>query len=610
MPSRASAWPAVTILLIVAGLVLRFTSHHELAQPVWLGGLVVTGLPLAWRTLRQAFRGSFATDLVAALAVVTAILLRQPLAGLIVVLMQTGGEALEAYAAGRASQALAELEADLPSIAHRVTASGTQDVPVQSVLVGDVLLVRPGERLPCDSEVIDGHSSVDTSRITGEPLPRPATPGALLPSGSINGNAPFTARVRATAEESQYARIVHLVREAQASKAPLQRLADRYATWFTPVTLLVCVVAWFVSRDPVRVLAVLVVATPCPLILATPIAMVGGINRAARRHMIFRNGDAVERLATVDTAVFDKTGTLTIGRPVVARVEPRAPWSSDDILAQAAAVEAGSGHLLARSVMDEAARRAVAVPTADDVRELPGQGVTGMVAGHEVAVGGASFAAAHHPGAMRELEPLLAASDGLRALVVIDGHGAGVIHYADELRPGLRELFAALRALGVRRIALLSGDTTRNAEAVARTVGITEVHGDLLPGDKVTFVRECQAKGERVMMVGDGTNDAPALSAATVGVALAAHGGGVSAESADVVLLVDDPTRIVEGIGVSRDTMRIARQSIRIGLGLSVVAMMVAAAGHIPPVAGALLQEGIDVGVILNALRAGRRVGG
>jgi heavy metal translocating P-type ATPase len=480
------------------------------------------------------------------------------------------------------------------------------DVRVQDIAVGDLLLVRPGERVPCDGEVVEGDAAVDTSRITGEPLPRVARPGVMLPSGSVNSNSPFTMRATARAEESQYARIVQLVREAQASKAPLQRIADRYATWFTPLTLIVCGIAWLVSGDSSRVLAVLVVATPCPLILATPIAMVGGINRAARRHMIFRNGAALERLATVNTGIFDKTGTLTIGRPVVAGVEVLPGWTESDVLARAAAVESSSGHLLARSVVDAAVDRRIPVPEVRDVREWPGQGVSGTVAGQLVTVGGLSFIESKHPAAMHDLADLLKASGGLRAIVAIDGRGAGVIHYADEMRPGLPDFFRELHRIGVRRLALLSGDTAANAEAVAKAVGIDEVHGDLLPADKVAFVRECLARGERVMMVGDGTNDAPALSAATVGIALAAHGGGVSAESADIVLLVDDPTRLLEAIEVSRDTMRIAHQSIRVGLGLSGVAMVFAAAGFIVPVAGALLQEAIDVGVILNALRARR----
>ncbi len=606
MRIRASLWPVATLLIILAGLALRIAGQVNAARATWLYGLVLVGLPLAWRTISQAFRGSFATDLVAALAVITAVIVGEPLAGLIVVLMQTGGEALEQYAAGRASRALQELEADLPAIGHKVADGSIVDVRVQDIAVGDLLLVRPGERVPCDGEVVDGDALVDTSRITGEPLPRVARPGVMLPSGSVNSNSPFTMRATARAEESQYARIVQLVREAQASKAPLQRIADRYATWFTPLTLLVCGIAWLVSGDPSRVLAVLVVATPCPLILATPIAMVGGINRAARRHMIFRNGAALERLATVNTGVFDKTGTLTIGRPVVAGVEVLPGWAESDVLARAAAVESSSGHLLARSVVDAALERRIPVPDVRDVREWPGQGVSGTVAGQRVTVGGLSFIESKHPAAMHDLADLLQASGGLRAIVAIDGRGAGVIHYADEMRPGLPDFFKELHRIGVRRLALLSGDTAANAEAVAKAVGIDEVHGDLLPADKVAFVRACLGRGERVMMVGDGTNDAPALSAATVGIALAAHGGGVSAESADVVLLVDDPTRLLEAIEVSRDTMRIAHQSIRVGLGLSGVALVFAAAGFIVPVAGALLQEAIDVGVILNALRARR----
>jgi heavy metal translocating P-type ATPase len=601
---RHALIPASVLLVLIAGALLHLAGHPEAARLVWTGGLLVTGVPTVARTVAAAFRGQFATDLVAALAIVGALLLGQPLAGVVVVLMQTGGEALERYAEGRASRAVRELEAAAPRVAHRVGATGIDDIQVGDIAIGDRLLVRPGEMLPCDAEVVEGRSDVDTSRLTGEPLPRKAEAGVRLPSGSVNGNAALTVSAMATAGQSQYARIVELVRSAQASKAPLQRLADRYATWFTPLTLLVCGGAWLVSRDPTRVLAVLVVATPCPLILATPVAVVGGINRAARRQIIFRHGTALEQLGSVTIGVFDKTGTLTVGQPVVARVAAVPPVAETEVLRLAAAVELSSGHLMGRSVVAEAARRGLTLPETRHVTESPGQGVEGVVEGRTVAVGGWSFIQSRYPRAVADLRALSAGGPGLRAYVAIEGRGTGVLHYADAMRPQLNELFETLHRLGIERTVLLSGDIRANAEAVARAVGLDEAHGDLLPGDKVAFVQALMKQGKRVLMVGDGTNDAPALSTATVGVALAAHGGGVSAEAADVVLLVDDPTRIAEAITISRDTMRIARQSIWVGLGLSGVAMGFAAAGYVAPVIGALLQELIDVGVILNALRA------
>jgi heavy metal translocating P-type ATPase len=564
---------------------------------------VLTGLPVVASTIRGAFRGRFAADLVATLAIVTALILDQPLPGLIVVLMQTGGEALEDYARGRASAAVRDLEAAAPTVAHRVTPDGVADVPADAIAIAETILVRPGELVPCDGVVTDGRSHVDAAQLTGEPVPLVAEPGVKLLSGSRNLEGPLTLRVLAPARESQYARIVELVRTAQASKAPIQRLADRYAVWFTPLTLIVCAVAWGASGDANRVLAVLVVATPCPLILAAPVAIVGGINRAARRQVIVRHGTALEQLGTVDTAVFDKTGTLTIGRPAVSRVLAVAPFTDDEVLRLAGGVEHRSGHLLARTLVDEVERRRIPVPDAGSVIETAGQGVVGRVDGVEVAVGGWPFVAGL--AAARGAPPLdRMPGEGLRAYVTVDGRAAGVVEYADAVRQTAAPLIERLRRLGIRRVVLLSGDSADNATTVARMVGVDDARGDLLPQDKVEVVRSLTAGGERVVMLGDGTNDAPALGVATVGIALASGGGGITAEAADAVILGDDPDRLADAVEISRRTMRIARQSIWIGLGLSGAAMLIAAAGYIPPTVGALLQEAIDVAVILNALRA------
>jgi heavy metal translocating P-type ATPase len=597
---RTAARPAAALGCIVAGLlVARFT------RSIWLAGLLLLGLPLIWRTVVNLVRGRFAADVVATLAIVAALVLGQPLAGLVIVLMQTGGEALERFAAGRASRAVAQLEAEAPRTAHRVERDRTVDIPVDQIAIGDRLLVRPGEMIPCDGVVRSGTSSVDTARVTGEPLPRAAGSGTPLTSGMINLEGPLELEATATAATSLYHQIVELVRTAEASKAPIQRLADRAAVWFTPATIAVCLVTYLASTDPLRVLAVLVVATPCPLLLAAPVAMLGGINRAARHQIIVRHGGALESLARADIAVFDKTGTLTLGHPAVDRVTPLPPFTELDLLRLAGAVEAGSGHLLARTLTEAAEARVGKLPPAADVVESAGRGVTGEVEGRRVTIGALTLIAEWEREAAPVLERL---EDGasLRAYVAIDHQPAGTVSYADRIRPTAAPAIRGLRQLGFDQVTILSGDRAANATAAGKPLGITQAVGDLRPQDKVAYVARLGKQGRRVLMVGDGANDAPALTAASVGVALAAHGGGISAEAADVVLLADDLTRVPEAVAIARHTMKIARQSIGVGLGLSGVAMIVAGFGFIPPTIGALLQEAIDAAVILNALRAMR----
>lgn len=598
--------PIFAIAMIVLGALEKYVlSLPEYAQAIWMLGLIGAGFPVVWRTLRSAMAGKYATDVVASLSIVTAGIIGQPLAGLVIVLMQTGGEALEHFAERRASAAVSELEKAAPRIAHLVTGDkGLVDVPVGEVEPGNVFLVRPGDLIPCDGVVLSGISEIDASQLTGEAMPVPAQEGTTLMSGSLNAHGVLSVRASARAAESQYSRIVELVRSAQASKAPLQRLADRYAVWFTPLTLIVCAATFALTHSWVAVLAVLVVATPCPLILATPVAIIGGINRAARRKIIMRHGSALENLSNARVAVFDKTGTLTVGKPSVSSVITLPGFTEERVLTYAGAVERGSSHLLARVIVEEAERRYGQLPEAGQHRESSGQGLVGLVNGVDVVVGSRAFVSTKAAVSLDAFARVERGDAGLRAYVLLAGVPAGIIEYADLLRPGLAEFFQTLEGMGISRRVLLSGDRAANAKAVGKLAGMNEVHGELLPADKAAIVSRFRADGDVVLMVGDGTNDAPALSAADVGIALAGHGGGVTSEAADVVILVDDLSKVGEALAISRRTMRVARQSIIAGLFLSGIAMVFAAFGYIPPTAGALLQEGIDVAVILNALRA------
>jgi len=594
----------IAVILIVVGAILHYAANSSLAAEVWMVGLIATGAPVIWGTLRAAGRGRFATDVVATLSIIGAVALGQPFAGLVIVLMQTGGEALERFAEGRASAAVRALEAAAPRIAHRIVGGHVDDVPVSLVEVGDELVVRPGDLVPCDGIVTEGESELDTSSLTGEAAPIAARAGTTIMSGTLNGFGALRIRTTALAAESQYERIVHLVRTAQASKAPLQRLADRYAIWFTPVTLVVCGFAAWMTHDWTRALAILVVATPCPLILAAPVAIIGGINRAAKRHIVIRNGGALERLGTAHVAVFDKTGTLTIGKPRLRAIRAAPGFDEGDVLRWSTAVEEGSSHLLGRVIVEGARAAGMAIPRATESLEAPGQGVAANVEGHSVRVGARAFVLPHCESGVLEAAALEQSDATLRAYVEVDGRLAAVIEYADEVRHELPHVLASLRTQGIGRIVLLSGDHAPIARALAQRIGIEETYGDLLPGDKAGFIERLRAEGGTVLMIGDGINDAPALTAADVGIALAAHGGGITAEAADVIVLVDSLAPVPEVISIGARTVRIARQSIWVGLGLSGIAMLVAAFGGLPPAIGAVLQEVIDVAVIVNALRS------
>ena len=575
---------------LVAGLIAR-------SDRVFLATLVVGGIPLVVQTLRGMLRGRFAADIVAMLAIITAFVLGQYFAGAVIVLMQSGGEALEAYAMGRASQSLEALLARAPRIAHRARGDMIEDVPVEDVHVGDLLVIKPGDLVPVDAEVTAGTSTVDQAALTGEPVPIRAVMGTALMSGSVNLEGALRARALRPSGQSQYQQIVQLVERARREKPPIQRLADRFAIWFTPVTLAMCAVAYLVTGSTTSVLAVLVVATPCPLILATPVAVIAGISRAADIGVIVKHGRAIEQLGLARAVVFDKTGTLTLGHPSVAHVDVLDGVAAPELLRLAAAVEQLSSHHLGRAVVDAGLAQFAALPPVTGFRETPGRGVSGGVDGRLVSVGSPRY--------LRDAGVSLAdgLNDGTAAYVAIDGRLAGTIEFADRIRHQVPALLQRLTVLGVTETVMLTGDREAPAEAIAAQAGIRTVRANLLPGDKVAAVRELTARHGNVVMVGDGINDAPALAAATVGVAMGAHGTAISAEAADVVLLIDDIARLGDAMAISRRMRRIALQSIGIGLGLSFALMVIAGTGHITPAAGAVMQEALDAAVILNALR-------
>jgi heavy metal translocating P-type ATPase len=596
--------------LVVGALLQLVIGDAQSARWVWLGTLVIGGVPIVWKTLRGILRGHFAADIVAMLAIVAAILMDQAFAGVIIVLMQSGGEAIEDYGLGRASSSLDALLSRAPRIARRRKADGTiEEIGVASVLVGDVLLVRPGDLVPVDGTILSGKSEVDESALTGEPLPRLKTPGDNVLSGSINTDGAIEIRADQLSQESEYAKIVELVRRAQQEKPPIQRLADHYAVYFTPITLAVAGLGFLITQNPVTILAVLVVATPCPLILATPIAVISGVNRAAKQGIIVKTGAAIEQIGRAKAMAFDKTGTITFGTPLVEKIISTDHVSSEELLYKAGCLGQLSSHVTAQSIARKALEKFPKLEVPKNFKETPGGGVEGDLNGEHVALGSERFldnllwdglmetASGEVINETRSLGKML-------TFVATDSKLSGVIVSSDQIRAGVPVMIQRLHDLGVQETVMLTGDNSTSARAIAREAGIRDFEADLLPGQKVEAILRLKEKYDSLVMVGDGINDAPALAAATVGVAMGAHGSGISAEAADVILLVDDITIAADAVLIGQKMLRVAKQGILIGLGSSLTLMVIAAFGFIAPASGAILQEVIDASVILNALRA------
>jgi heavy metal translocating P-type ATPase len=605
---RSLLLAAATLVLIVAGAALHLLGLASAGDAVWVVTVVAMLVPLTWSIVRTLAQGRVGVDAIALVAMAGALAIGEYLAGAVIALMLSGGNALEAVAQRRARRELTALLERMPTVAHRRSAEGWEEVPVERLEVGDIVLVRAGELVPVDGAVQSAEAAVDESALTGESLPVTHARGAIVQSGVANAGAAFELRATRLASESAYANLVRLVRAAETQRAPFIRLADRYAALFLPVTLAIAAVAWAASGDAVRAVAVLVVATPCPLILAAPIALISGVSRAARSGVIVKGGGAIERLGEARTVLLDKTGTLTLGAPAVQEAIPLGDLDRDEVLRLAASVDQLSAHVLAEALVHDAEARGLRLSEPADAIEEPGQGMEGSVSGHRVAVGSAAWLRARGYEVDRADGLAADGSDaGLaKVLVGVDGKLEGMVVMADHLRDDARELAGRLREIGVRRVAMVTGDRRAVAERIAAETGLDAVYAEQGPEDKLDVVRGMRADPELapVVMVGDGINDAPALALADVGIAMSGPGATVSSETADAVITVDRIDRVVAAVSIGRRAFGIARQSVVFGIGLSVVAMGFAAFGYIPPIAGALLQEGIDVAVILNALRA------
>lgn len=593
----ARAYPvlaAAALVAIMAGLVLSALDHHDAARIVWGAIVVVLLVPLVWSVLVTVVHGRVGVDAIALVAMAGALALGEELAGAVVALMLAGGNALEAAADRRARRELTALLERAPRVAHRRHGDRLQDVGVDDVAPGDVLVVRAGEVVPADGMVASDVAVLDEAALTGEPLPVTHERGASVRSGAANAGAPFDLRAVRPAAESAYAALVALVERAQADRAPFTRLADRYAALLLPVTLLVAGAAWAASGDPVRALAVVVVATPCPLILAAPIALTSGVSRAAGAGVVVKGASVVERLGRVRTVLLDKTGTLTLGTPRLARTE--ADGDGREALRLAASLDQLSAHPLAAALVRAAAEQGLELSFPSDVREAPGEGVVGVVDGRRVAIGAAPDAgdAAAVPPQERGLA---------RVGLTVDGAHVATFVMGDHVREDAGALVAALRDGGVGHVAMVTGDRAAIAEPIGAALGLDAVHADCTPEGKLAVVRDVVDRP--VMMVGDGVNDAPALALADVGVAMVAGESATAAsEAADAVIVSGAIGAVAAAVRIGRRALAIATQSVVVGMGLSFVAMAFAAVGLLPPVAGALVQEGIDVTVILNALRA------
>ena len=597
---------AIAIAAIALHLLLEYGgfSDRSLAGLPWsswpLIVALLSGTPMLVTLGQSLLKLEFGADLLAGISIVTSVLLSQYLAGTLVVLMLSGGQALEAYAVRRASSALDALSRRLPSTAHRKRGNEMLDVPVSDVAVGDDLMIFPHEMAVADGIVLEGRSTMNEAYLTGEPFMMEKAPGAAIISGAINGDGALLMRVERAGSDSRYGRIMRVMRESEQRRPRMRRLGDQLGSIYTPVILVIAIAAWLISGDKMRFLSVLVVATPCPLLIGIPVAIIGAVSLAARRGIVVKDPAALEMIGQCTVAIFDKTGTLTYGDPQLVEMVVGAGFNENEVLALVASLERYSRHPLAAAIVRRASELSLALSDVASLSEAPGQGLTGIVSTKHIRVTNRQQLFAEHPELTGTLE---AATKGLECVVMIDGAFAAIMRFRDAPR---REGAAFVQHLKPRhnfdRVLLVSGDRASEVEYLARAVGITEVYADQSPEQKLALVR-AETEKARTLFMGDGINDAPALTAATVGIAFG-QASDVTTEAAGIVILDSSLERVDEVLHLGRRMRRIALESAVGGMTLSLVAVFVAATGHLPPVSGALVQEAIDVVAILNALRA------
>ena len=599
---KSTVIAGLSVVTISLHLALRFGFQMDpdaYRIPLFIT-MAVGGLPMLYELLQKLFKLEFGSDLLGGISIITSVLLGEYLAGSIIVLMLAGGEALESYALRSASSVLAALAKRMPSVAHRKRDAHILDVALADIVIGDILVIYPHDICPVDGIVTEGHGTMDESYLTGEPFQITKTTGSMVISGAINGESVMTIKATQLAADSRYAKIMGVMRESEAKRPRLRRLGDQLGAIYTPVALVVAILAWVISGDSLRFLAVLVIATPCPLLLAIPIAIIGSISLCARRAIIVKSPVVLEQIAECRVAIFDKTGTLTYGEPTLTEQLTAPSFEAKNVLTLTASLERYSKHPLAHAILAAAEKAGIQLPEATEVGEQPGQGLRGTVAGHAVMITSRNkLLAGKIPGS--ELLPPLAG--GPECVVVIDQRYAAALRFRDAPRAESRSF---VNHLGPKhhfqRVMIVSGDRESEVKYLAEQVGITEIHAQQSPEQKLALVRAETAKA-KTLYVGDGINDAPAMMAATVGMAIGQN-SDVTAEAAGVVIMDNSLTKVDEFIHISRRMRTIALQSALGGMALSIIGMIVAATGHLSPVSGAITQEIIDVLAVLNALRA------